>query len=217
MTDSLLQERFADFQATEVHASETAPLLFSLLLVAPAPVTVEELALGAELPIDAIHDGLAELERTTRSGWVIQRHNGRLRLASEPRFAAQVRRFLGIDRQTRLSPAALETLAIIAYQQPVTRAEIDAVRGVDSSGVLMTLLQRGLVEGTGRLTTPGNPIQYGTTDGFLLHFGLTSLDNLPPIGQVGDADGAERMATLIASAAEEPKVAPVYEGDSASA
>ena len=209
MTDSLVQERFADFQEQELHPSETAPLLFSLLLVAPTPVTVEELAMGAEIPVEAVHTGLSELERKGQGGWVIQRHNGRLRLASEPRFAAQVRRFLGIDRQTRLSPAALETLAIIAYQQPVTRAEIDAVRGVDSSGVLMTLLQRGLVEGVGRLTSPGNPIQYGTTDGFLLHFGLTSLDELPPIGQVGDADGAEQMATLIAAAAEQLPVGPL--------
>jgi segregation and condensation protein B len=115
-----------------------------------------------------------------------------------------VRRFLGLDREARLSGASLETLAIVAYQQPVTKAEIEAVRGVDCSGVLHTLLQRGLVEQVGRLTAPGNPIQYGTTPDFLLHFGLRSLADLPPLGQVQGQDVRGTLEAVIAAAELEP-------------
>src|SRR5918996_1539428 len=118
-------------------------------------------------------------------------------LATGARFAAQVRRFLRLDRESRLSSAALETLAIIAYQQPVTRAEIETVRGVDSSGVLATLHTRSLIEAVGRLPTVGNPIQYGTTPDFLRHFGLRSLADLPPLGEV---DGHDARSALQAAA-----------------
>jgi segregation and condensation protein B len=88
-----------------------------------------------------------------------------------------------MERTVKLSSAALETLALVAYRQPVTRSEIEAVRGVDSSGVLATLVARELVEARGRRSTPGNPVEYGTTPGFLQFFGLTSLDELPPMSE----------------------------------
>jgi segregation and condensation protein B len=105
-----------------------------------------------------------------------------------------------LEREARLSTAALETLAIVAYQQPVTRAEIEGVRGVDCAGVLTTLLSRGLIEAVGRLSAPGNPFQYGTTPDFLLHFGLRSLAELPPLGQIEGRDGRV-VLEAVASAA----------------
>lgn len=184
--------------------AELACLIEALLLVAPAPTTIEELAKGAGVPANAVDAALATLEQRGATGWVLQRHAGRVQLATAPRFAGYVRRFLGLDRETRLSGAALETLAIVAYQQPVTKAEIETVRGVDCSGVLHTLLQRGLIEQVGRLQAPGNPIQYGTTPDFLLHFGLRSLADLPPLGEVEGQDIGHSLEAAIASAALEP-------------
>jgi segregation and condensation protein B len=163
-------------------------LVEALLLVAPGPTTAEELARGAGVERHRIEAALVELEQSEARGWVVQRHGDRVQLATSPRFALQVRRFLGLEREARLSTAALETLAIVAYQQPVTKAEIEGVRGVDCSGVLTTLLSRGLIEAVGRLAAPGNPFQYGTTPDFLLHFGLRSLVDLPPLGQVEGRD-----------------------------
>jgi segregation and condensation protein B len=132
------------------------------------------------------------MEREESRGWVIVRHKDSVHLASAPRFANQVRRFLGMERESRLSGAALETLALVAYRQPVTRAEIEALRGVDSSGVLATLHARGLIEIAGRLPTVGNPIQYATSIDFLRQFGLQSLADLPALGALSDA-ASERL------------------------
>lgn len=186
----------------EVHNSpppgrEREALLQALLLSASEPSTAAQLALGAGLTEEDVLETLRDLRAREESGWVLQEHQGTWQLATAPRFAAQVRRFLRLDRETRLSSAALETLAIIAYQQPVTRTEIEAVRGVDSSGVLATLHVRHLIETVGRLPSVGNPIQYGTTPDFLRHFGLRSLGDLPPLGQI---DGRDVGATLSAAA-----------------
>lgn len=188
-----------DLPAESLLDEELVALVEALLLVAPAPATIEELARAAGAARDRIEHALQQLEQAAGRGWVVQRHDDRVQLATAPRFAAYVRRFLGLERETRLSTAALETLAIIAYQQPVTRAEIEAVRGVDCSGVLATLLARGLIEVVGRLQSVGNPLQYGTTPEFLLHFGLKSLSDLPPLGQV---DGRDLRATLTRAMAE---------------
>jgi segregation and condensation protein B len=184
---------------------ELAALAEALLLVAPGPATLDELARGAGVPVEAMAATLTELDARGAHGrgWVIQRHNETVQLATAPRFASQVRRFLGLDREARLSAAALETLAIVAYQQPVTRAEVEAVRGVDCTGVLATLHGRGLVEAVGRLASVGNPIQYGTTPDFLRHFGLGSLADLPPLGTVDGRDARDALTAAVA-AAEEP-------------
>lgn len=173
---------------TPLSNADLKALVEALLLVAPAPANAEELARGAGVERQRIEAALVELEQITDRGWLIQRHGDKVQLTTAPRFASYVRRFLGLERESRLSAAALETLAIIAYQQPVTRAEIEGVRGVDCSGVLTTLLSRGLVESVSRLAAPGNPFQYGTTPEFLLHFGLRSLADLPPLGQVEGRD-----------------------------
>jgi segregation and condensation protein B len=191
------------------HASETlqwpdaelASLVEALLLVAPQPPTVDDLAAAIGVPRARLEAVLAELDaRSKDRGWIVQRHGEQLYLASAPRFAPLVSAFLGLDREGKLSPAALETLAIIAYHQPVTRSEVEAIRGVDSSGVIATLHNRDLVEPVARLSAVGNPFQYGTTVGFLKLFGLSSLAELPPIGQVEGEDGASLLAAAIESA-----------------
>lgn len=185
------------FELTE---EELGALIEAILLVSPEPPTIDEIATGTELDVEDIEAGLEWLEDQNNRGWVVQRHGRRLSLATHPRFAEKIRLFLGLDREAKLSSASLETLALVAYQQPVTRSEIERVRGVDSSGLLAKLHARGLIEPVSRLATVGNPIQYGTTADFLNHFGLQSLDDLPPLGTVDGQDAAQ----LLASAQEEP-------------
>ncbi len=182
---------------------ELVALIEALLLVSPEPTTVEHLAAGAGVEACEIEAALADLETSTNRGWIVVRHGQTIQLSTAPRFAAHVRRFLGLEREAKLSSAALETLAIIAYQQPVTRAEIEAVRGVDSSGVLSTLMGRGLVEIVGRLSSVGNPMEYGVTPEFLKHFGLGSLSDLPPLGSIDGRDVSTALRSAVA-AAEEP-------------
>jgi segregation and condensation protein B len=186
---------------------ELVALVEALLLVAPEPTTIELLADGAGVDTAVIDSVLAELEQSSCRGWIIVRHGHTVQLSTAPRFAGYVRRFLGLERETKLSSAALETLAIIAYQQPVTRSEIEAVRGVDSSGVLSTLMTRGLVEIVGRLATVGNPMQYGVTSEFLKHFGLGSLADLPSLGTVDGRDISTALQSAIATAELQPSVA----------
>lgn len=180
--------------ASEIDLSpeELIALLEALLLVAPSPATPGELAAAAGVSTARVEEALVEMAAESQRGWAVVRHQDTVHLSSAPRFAPQVRRFLRLERETRLSGAALETLALIAYRQPVTRAEIDALRGVDSSGVLSTLHARGLIEIAGRLTTVGNPIQYATSVEFLRQFGLSSLAELPPLDAIG-TDAADRL------------------------
>lgn len=157
-------------------------LLESLLFVADEPVPVSRLATALELSRDSVEAALGELtQEYSQRGLRLQRKGNRVQLVTAPESADQVRAFLGLERGTRLSPAALETLSIVAYRQPVTRAQIEAVRGVSSDSVLRTLINRGLIEETGRLGQAGRPIIYGTTFEFLQEFGLVNLDQLPPL------------------------------------
>ncbi len=159
----------------------------ALLFVAAAPTAAADLAKAIGVDAEAIDDALAHLDATLReagSGLRLLRHGDRYALTSAPAAARVVARFLGLNRTERLSAAALETLAIIAYRGPVTRGEIEAIRGVDSSGVVQTLLARELVEAVGRRNTVGSPIEYAVTPTFLRHFGLASLNDLPPLGEV---------------------------------
>jgi len=179
---------------------ELRALVEALLLVAEEPPTVGELARGAGVAAAEVEAALAELAGQRDRGWVVVRHHDTVQLASAPRFAPFVRRFLGLEREARLSAAALEALAVIAYRQPVTRAEIEAVRGVDCTGVLATLHNRGLIEAVGRLETVGQPVQYGTTPAFLRHFGLGSLAELPPLGEVGGKDAGVLLEAALLEA-----------------
>jgi segregation and condensation protein B len=163
---------------------DTTAALEAILFVAAEPVGVNALATALDLSAAATRQQLRLLDRELRDhdrGIALQWHSDTVQLVSAPRFGDLIHRFLRVERTVRLSEAALETLAIIAFRQPVTRGEIEAVRGVDSSGVITTLVSRELIEASGRRPTVGNPIEYATTDTFLRHFGLGSLDELPAV------------------------------------
>ncbi len=170
--------------------SEAAPdpsiglklLVESLIFVSEHPVPIADLAKALECDPAAIEHALAALatDYETR-GFRLERTRERVQLVSAPEAAAHIQKFLGLDSTARLSSAALETLAIIAYRQPVTRPQIEAIRGVNCDGVISNLTARGLVEEVGRLDTVGHPIQYGTTFEFLQYFGLSSAADLPPL------------------------------------
>jgi segregation and condensation protein B len=157
-------------------------MLEGLLFVAAGPVSPTQLASALEMTVSGIEKGLDELtEILSQRGLRLQRHAGRVQLTTAPELADSVERFLGLEATTRLSRAALETLAIIAYQQPVTRPAVDSVRGVNSDGVIKSLLSKGLLQEVGRSEGPGRPILFGTTPEFLQHFGLNSISELPPL------------------------------------
>jgi segregation and condensation protein B len=162
-------------------------LIESLLFVAPEPVAASHLAIALDQPVERVEKALEEMSRRqANQGLRLQRMGQRYQLVTAPEAADAIERFLGLDLTTRLSAAALETLAIIAYRQPATRAQIDEVRGVSSDGVLRTLLHRGLIEQGARLEKAGRPFQYQTTFNFLQYFGLQSLDDLPPLAMDED-------------------------------
>lgn len=161
-------------------------LVESVLFVAAEPVAIRDLARVLTLPLDAIEQAIERLQRDYRTrGIRLLRHNDFVQLVAAPEAAPVIERFLGVQNSApRLSHAALETLAIIAYRQPITRAGIEAVRGVDSSGSVRTLLQRGLITEVGRLQTAGHPFLYGTSEEFLKQFGLSAIDQLPPLDEL---------------------------------
>ncbi len=169
-------------------------LLESLLFVAVDPVTPGQLAQASGCPEVEVNKALAALQQDYEEenrGLRLQRRDGRVLLVTNPAASQMVEEFLNLDMRVQFSAPALETLAIIAYLHPVTRAQVEAVRGVDCSGVLRKLLQQGLVEEFDRLEAPGRPIRYAVTDQFMQHFGLTSLEELPPLETDVEAASAE--------------------------
>jgi segregation and condensation protein B len=116
-----------------------------------------------------------------------------VQLTTAAELAGLIEEFLGLEQFTRLSQASLEVLSIVAYQQPVTRPQVDQIRGVNSDGALRTLLSRSLIEEVGRQETPGRPILYGTTVEFLQYFGLESLAQLPALPSDTDEEGPETV------------------------
>ncbi|MEZ4636335.1 MAG: SMC-Scp complex subunit ScpB [Caldilineaceae bacterium] len=174
-------------------------LLESLLFVAEDAVTPDKLAQALDRTIGEVEAGLTILARRCEAenrGIRVQRRSGRVQFVTNPAAAQAVENFLNLDLSTHLSGPALEALAVVAYQQPVTRAQVEAVRGVDCSGVLRKLQQQGLIEEVGRLETIGRPILYGVTDLFMQHFGLTSLTELPQLPEV-DADALAAAVALV--------------------
>lgn len=157
-------------------------LIESLLFVADGAAPVARLAEALEVSPREIEAALTTLSLSYQQrGLSLQRFRDRVQLTTAPAAAERVERFLGLAAASPLSRASLETLAIIAYQQPVTRPQIDAVRGVNSDSVLKNLLSKGLVEEAGRAEGPGRPVLYSTTPEFMQHFGLASLSDLPPL------------------------------------
>jgi segregation and condensation protein B len=156
----------------------------ALLFASGEPEEIATLAGALGWPKADVVRSLAALDARLSEqhrGLALQRDGERVQLVTSPRFGQVVARLLGMERSAKLSNAALETLALVAYRQPITRVEIEAIRGVDSSGVVSTLVARELIEPRGRRATPGNPVEYGTTTQFLQFFGLASLSELPSL------------------------------------
>lgn len=157
-------------------------IIEGLLFVASEPVTVQYLADVVERPLEQVETALEQLKEAYRQrGMRLQRQGQKVQLVSAPELTDYIERFLGLSISGKLSTPAMETLTIIAYRQPITRPEIEAIRGVNSDGVLRTLLSKGLVEEIGRLDTVGHPSLFGTTFEFLRYFGLESLADLPEL------------------------------------
>lgn len=161
---------------------DNTAILEAILFVAESPVPVEELAEVLEMSVGDVRAALDELDgRLEMRGLELRNVGGGWRLYTRQEAFPYLDRFASSASATRLSQAALETLAIVAYRQPVSRSQVSEVRGVDAESALRTLERRGLIEETGRLSLPGNPAVYGTSDLFLEKMGLQSLADLPPL------------------------------------
>lgn len=161
----------------------TLPAMIEVLLFAAVmPMSFSQLAASLNESVKTIEIALNELDDhylRTR-GLRLQWKGKSVQLVTSPELSIIIEDFLGIETTTTLSQASLETMAIIAYKQPVTRPMIEEIRGVNSDGVVRNLLSKGLIEEIGRAEGVGRPILYGTTTEFLNHFGLTSIKQLPP-------------------------------------
>lgn len=162
------------------------------------PISIDKLSEASGIDADTAAKLVNQLERRYNvqgSGLRIIRLNNTYQISTRADLAAYVKAALDNYRQTPLSQAAMESLAIIAYNQPVTKGFVEQIRGIDSSGVVNTLAERGLIEEAGRLELPGRPIAYRTTDVFLRCFGITGLEELPPLPTQDGQMSLEEMET----------------------
>jgi segregation and condensation protein B len=168
-------------------------VLESLLFVSEIPLTPKKItSFVKETTQEEIHQALAALQEEIngmdRSFQVIQIAEG-FQLVTRPEFHKWAKELYKVISKTRLSKAALEALAIIAYKQPVTRAEVEAIRGVEVSNLIQSLLEKKMIRILGRAETPGRPLLYATTHEFLIHFGLKDLSDLPKISEIQELAG----------------------------
>ena len=154
----------------------------ALLFIAPGPASINQLAETLNVKTHEIELGLEKLQALYEEGRGLRLiwHAERVELTTQPEMSEIIEKFLGLESTSKLSRAGLETITIIAYRQPITRPAIDAIRGVNSDGVIKSLLSKGLITELDRANTPGRPILFGTSEDFLLHFGLKSIKDLPP-------------------------------------
>ena len=172
----------------------------AILFVAGEAVSIKDIAKALRTEESIIRQELKALRDEydyEQRGFILKRYNDKVQLATRPLYADDVVRLLQPVQQQSLSQAAMETLAVVAYKQPVTRGEVEQIRGVKCDYSLQSLMSKGLIQETGRKDTIGRPILYGTTDEFLSHFGLEGLENLPPLPEIQpeqvekDEDGSE--------------------------
>ena len=179
---------------------DIASALEAILFAAGEPVPAARLSLVLETDEEEIlrtAEELAETYRREERGMRILRLDGKLQMCSAPEYAPLITKTLEQRKPLMLSQPALETLAIVAYFQPVTRAYIDRVRGVDSSYTVSVLNERGLIEVCGRLDVPGRPSLFKTTDAFLRTMGLQDLSELPPLPDLTSSEGVEKLQQAI--------------------
>lgn len=186
--DALRSETRVDVDVLDDVADDAPPTdealtghLVAVLFAADEPLPIGELARLLEVRPRQLERVARAVTASPPAGLLLQRDDDRLQLVTAPASARYIRRLRGLEEQARLSRAALEVLAVIAYRQPATRAEIEAIRGVNGDRALATLLARGLVAEVGRRDTVGRPVLFGTTLGFLEHLGLRSLEDLPAV------------------------------------
>jgi segregation and condensation protein B len=182
-------------------AEEIRGAVQAILFVAGEPVSIEQLsdALGGEPPeaIAAEVELLRAAFDQEGSGIVLEQTGGGFRFASRPAFDPYLRKFFHRQSEARLSMAGLETLAIVAYRQPITAPEINEIRGVNSAGVLRTLLDRRMVRVAGRKPVVGSPFLYRTTKEFLVHFGLNNIQDLPRLEEFSEMLGVNLPEDLV--------------------
>jgi len=165
----------------------TTKALEALLFAAPGLSSIEQISQALSVSKSEVEKSLEALSAhlNLEHGLRLQKIKNQYQLITAPEHAETIEKFLGLEVTSRLTQAALEVLAIVAYKQPTTRPEIDSIRGVNSDGVVKSLLSKGLIEELGRSEAIGRPILYGVTNEFFQHFGLESLDQLP----VADLEG----------------------------
>ncbi len=168
-------------------------VLESLLFVSEIPLTPKKIfSFVKDTTLEEVQQALATLQEEingmNRSFQVIQIAEG-FQLVTRPEFHKWAKELYKVISKTRLSKAALEALAIIAYKQPVTRAEVEAIRGVEVSNLIQSLLEKKMIRILGRAETPGRPLLYATTHEFLIHFGLKDLSDLPKISEIQELAG----------------------------
>ncbi len=167
-----------------MNKQQTISAIEAVLFASGDPISIDRLSQTFEIKPEEVEKYIKELEKkydTQGSGFYVVRLENTYQLVTREEFAPYIKTAFDIKRRTPLSPAALEVLAVIAYNQPVTRSFIEQVRGVDCSGVVSTLVEKGLIEERGRLELPGRPLLYGTTKTFLRSFSLNDLSDLPPL------------------------------------
>ena len=161
---------------------ELTALVEAILFVSPEPISANQIGSLLDIPPREIKNAFSELDQLYQNrGIRLQYHKNKVQITSAPEAAPTLENMLNLETTSTLSQAALETLSIVAYQQPITRPQIDSIRGVNSDGVLKTLLNKGLIDDVGRAEGPGRPILYSTTTEFLKYFGLGSYEELPPL------------------------------------
>lgn len=175
-----------------MNTTELLPAFEAVLFSGGEPLSIDRFSQVFSITPEKVVETMEELQKKlsgSDSGIALVRLENTYQLATKTEYAAYIKAMFDIKRRTPLSPAALEVLAVVAYNQPVTKAFIEQVRGVDCSGVVGTLIEKGLIEERGRLELPGKPLLYGTTKNFLRCFGISDLTELPPLPEKEDAGG----------------------------
>lgn len=167
-----------------MNKEQTLSALEAVIFASGEPISIDRLSEVFEIAPEKIEKIAAELSEkldNNKSGVKLVRLENTYQMATRSDFSEYIKKAFDMKRRTPLSPAAFEVLAVIAYNQPVTRSFVEQVRGVDCSGVITTLVEKGLIEECGRLDLPGKPLLYRTTKNFLRSFGISDLSELPPL------------------------------------
>lgn len=172
--------------------AELIPAFEAVLFSGGEPLSIDRFSQVFDITPEKVVEVMEALSKgldAKDKGVELVRMENTYQLATKKEYAGYIKKMFDIKRRTPLSPAALEVLAVVAYNQPVTKSFIEQVRGVDCSGVVTTLVEKALIEERGRLELPGKPLLYGTTKNFLRCFGISDLTELPPLPKSEDASG----------------------------